>query len=438
MLANRDIKKGEIILKEFPAAIGPKTSSFPMCLGCHKLINLKPGERFYYKCEKCTWPLCGPACEVSDIHIKECEMMHTRKFRSSLDYDGTKKMESAYCVITPLRCMLLKNDKPEVFAKIMNLEDHLEERSKTQLYKILKSNIVTFMKNILGLKGIDEEIVMRIVAILDTNCFEIRVPNQASKLRGLYVSAAMMSHDCKPNTRHVFEDNYQMLLIASVDIPKGGIISTTYTQTLQGTLQRRLHLRSVKYFDCCCARCSDPTEFGTFIAGIICSRCKTGRILPTNPLNNQAVWKCNSCPHDVPARQVSWGNDTIMKEVRDLDRTSPKKFEEFIIKYQKTLHEGNTHIIQVKYALTQLYGNIPGFLMHELNDAGLNRKISLCRELLDLADILEPGFNHFRGSLLLDLQGSLAVQAKREFNNGLITKEAAQVTFYLIKKKYIF
>lgn len=57
----------------------------------------------------------------------------------------------------------------------------------------------------------------------------------------------------------------------------------------------------------------------------------------------------------------------------------------------------------------------------------MERKTSLCLELLDLANIFEPGSSHFRGKILLDLQETMALQAKREYDNGLITKNGAQV-----------
>lgn len=62
-----------------------------------------------------------------------------------------------------------------------------------------------------------------------------------------------------------------------------------------------------------------------------------------------------------------------------------------------------------------------------MTDAAIQRKISLCEELLKIAAIFEPGAGRFRALLLLDLQACLTVQTKREFDNDLLTKEGAQV-----------
>lgn len=122
--ATRDIKQGEIILTEPPLVLGPKTVSFPMCLGCNRLLEpkdliqpkvdkkskiRKPPN--YYKCTKCKWPLCGPQCENSKFHVDECNLMADKRFQCNIDYDeetGEIKKESAYCAIVPLRCLLLK------------------------------------------------------------------------------------------------------------------------------------------------------------------------------------------------------------------------------------------------------------------------------------------------------------------------------------------
>lgn len=67
----------------------------------------------------------------------------------------------------------------------------------------------------------------------------------------------------------------------------------------------------------------------------------------------------------------------------------------------------------------------------ELTDAGVQRKIDLCNELLEIAELFEPGWSHFRGNLLLDLQEAMVIQIKREFAKDLITKQGAQVRIEL-------
>lgn len=63
----------------------------------------------------------------------------------------------------------------------------------------------------------------------------------------------------------------------------------------------------------------------------------------------------------------------------------------------------------------------------DLTDGILERKLDICHEILDVTDELSPGFTKLRGSVLYELQATMVVQTKREFNKGNITKAAAQV-----------
>lgn len=267
-------------MRESPALIAPKLMTYPICLGCHQKLTVKPGERDYYKCSQCTWPLCSLACENSKYHKPECEVMAKRKFNCNINYDAKNgpKKESAYCVISPLRCLLLRNSNPKLYEKILKLEDHLDKRINTPVYAILKSNLLTFVRKILGLDELSEEEILRVASILDTNAFEVRIPSKDLKVRGLFLDTAMVSHDCVPNTRHVFDNNCQIVVMATVDIPKGSIISTSYTNTLKSTLPRREHLLQSKCFECTCRRCADPTELETYAGAIMCSKCKIGKV----------------------------------------------------------------------------------------------------------------------------------------------------------------
>jgi len=66
--------------------------------------------------------------------------------------------------------------------------------------------------------------------------------------------------------------------IITVDIRKGDSITTSYTQPLKGTLERRRHLLNVKCFNCLCERCMDVTEFGMYIGAITCTKCKKDKV----------------------------------------------------------------------------------------------------------------------------------------------------------------
>lgn len=374
MVATRDIQQGEMILKEKPAMVGPKMTGTAECLGCGKKLEpQKFGDHIdFYKCSVCNWPMCDSECEKADIHKSECKVMSDRKYKCTVKYQGPDKVEAAYCVISPLRVLLMKTTNPMQFENIINLESHLEDRINTPLYMVLRANLSTFILQVLELP-FDENTILKIASIIDTNSFDIRTADGSKKLRAIYVTASMLNHSCKPNTRHIFlGDEYHLALIATMPIAKGDSITATYTQTLYGTLDRRRHLNVNKCFDCNCERCKDPTEFGTYLGNIYCSVCNGPESTPatigamlisTNPLDETASWKCEKCDHIILAKQMVWGNNALKLDLKKLSKTSTRGFEDFIQKYSQTLHPSNHLVVQAKLALIQIYGNYKGYTL---------------------------------------------------------------------------
>ena len=67
MVASRDINPLELILKEFPAVVGPYTNTLQGCLQCFRKID---GG---YKCTGCGFPMCNAKCESGPLHREECQ-----------------------------------------------------------------------------------------------------------------------------------------------------------------------------------------------------------------------------------------------------------------------------------------------------------------------------------------------------------------------------
>ncbi|XP_022118009.2 SET domain-containing protein SmydA-8 [Pieris rapae] len=434
LVATRDIKQGEIILREKAAVSGPRTACTAHCLSCNKKLEpMNVDETLdYYKCSGCYWPMCGLKCEKSSVHEEECKLMSSNNYKSTISYKNPEKAEAAYCVIAPLRMLLLKTSNPEQYNSLMSLESHVEKRINTQLYSILKTNLVTFIVQVLKLP-FDEDTILKVAGILDTNSFDVRSPDGVSRFRAIYATAAMINHNCTPNTRHIYlGDDYTLALIATVPIAKGETLTATYTQVLLSTLDRRKHLYTAKYFHCDCERCKDETEFDTYLGSIYCSLCAKGKVekkpmmLSTDPLNETAPWKCGNCGHCVESRQMFWGNNALKQDLNKMNKKRPEDYETFIKTYSHTLHQKNHLVVQAKLALMQIYGSYEGYGLSELSDELLERKVEICHELLEIADKLEPGWSKFRGSILLELQGAMVMQTKRDFEADKITKSGAQ------------
>lgn len=360
VIATRDIHPGEIIAENFPLILAPKMASAPLCLGCHKKLDLVVTR---YDCTICKWPLCSKSCENSPLHKEECQLFANSKYQPAVKNDNTK--QSVYCSIAPLRALLLKQNSPDDFKRLLECQSHLEDHQKTQIYQILKQNLVPFFTRILKLDTNETEI-LTICSIFDTNCFDVRDHKGLVNVRGLYPNIALLSHDCRHNTKHSFHgDNFRLVLTATSLIKEGEMITTTYTQTLWGTLARRSHLKMAKRFECECDRCKDPTEFGSYVGAINCSVCGDGsKVISCNSLNSEADWQCEKCGYLISGAEMIWGDEVLRKEISELDKTDPRSLEEFLERYSEVLHEKISYCLQVKYALTQMYGTLEGFKLN--------------------------------------------------------------------------
>ncbi|KAG0718447.1 SET domain-containing protein SmydA-8, isoform A [Chionoecetes opilio] len=415
MVAARDIRAGEIIFKEAPVVVGPRQGSAPLCLGCHRAID---GS---YACHACHYPLCGPKCQASPLHKGECAVLSRAQTPLSVTHYDLPC--PAYDCITPLRCLLLRG-APDArpWEALTQLQDHEEELRGSQMHGIVQRDIVEFLRGFMGYEGASEKEIYRICGILVTNSFDVR--QSGSLIRGLYPQAAMMCHQCAPNTKHCFTKDLTMVLRAMVVIHKGTAITTTYTNTLWNTAQRRRQLQLNKFFLCSCQRCLDPTELGTHFSTVLCEECG-GHLLPTTPLDADAAWTCGKCAKSMTAKTVFWGDQILHKELSALEQTQAKPFQDFLDHYSKTLHPGHRFCVEAKHALVKIYGS-PHHRYRDLTPEQLDNKIKYCRELVQVAEVVAPGLSLLRGAILLELQAALVAAARLLLSNGAITLQASK------------
>lgn len=72
-------------------------------------------------------------------------------------------------------------------------------------------------------------------------------------------------------------------------------------------------------------------------------------------------------------------------------------YEAFLSKNATTLAENHYLNLSAQHNLYQLYGKVDNYLINNLTEEQLQRKIELCRNLLHAFSKLEPGFSKQRG-----------------------------------------
>uniref|UniRef100_A0A336KMW1 CSON012778 protein n=1 Tax=Culicoides sonorensis TaxID=179676 RepID=A0A336KMW1_CULSO len=431
--ASKDLKAGEIFLEEEPFAYGPKPDSYIVCLECSMPTD--------GRCLQCKWPLCDYCANNVNVHTQECEIFvkNNAKFFGAIDqHNACLQLDC----ITPLRVLLAKDKNEERWNKeIACMECHENERKSKPTWEVDHQNIVKYLRGPLKLEQYSEELIQKVLGILEVNAFEAR-SQTGYTLRVLYPKLAILSHDCTPNTAHTIymNDNYRMVARTTVDVHKDEQLFSSYTYSTYGTMARQYHLKEGKFFTCKCKRCMDPTELNSHLSTIKCSKCEEGGVLSSDPLDMDADWKCTHCSFKTSGAAIQRALGVIQTEidqVLSMDYTSERleALETVLKKYKTVLHPHHYQILGIKQALVELYGRVPGYEMSELPDVLLERKLELCRDLLKVFDIIEPGITRSRGMILYEMHAVMVLLAQSAYRQkviyGLVLKkrlnEAAEV-----------
>ncbi|XP_055593100.1 SET domain-containing protein SmydA-8 [Uranotaenia lowii] len=429
-VAAKHLEAGEILLEELPFVIGPKVESPPVCLECCCPVD---GSSSGPKCSACGWPLCEE-CVANDakitFHKKECAVFVKSKAKFNNVDDSTASCLQLDC-ITPLRMLLEKEAHPDRWEmEIAPMEYHNDARKDTAIWQADQTNVVGYLRGPCGLKDrFSEQLIQQVIGILEVNAFEARTTSGYS-VRGLYPKLALMAHSCVPNIVHSIHPSkdYRLTARAAFDIPEGEFLCNTYTYTLNGTTARQQMLRAGKFFTCRCARCLDPTELGTHFSSLKCQKCDNGLIVSSNPLDDESEWKCTHCEFKTKGAAVSKAVQVMQAELDELAymEYGPERLENFervFKKYRSVLHPLHFINTSIRHSLIELYGRIPGYEMQELPDILLERKITLCRDVLKVLNVLEPGKSRARAMIMYELHAPLVLMAQSAYRNGILAGE---------------
>nr|CAI5827592.1 unnamed protein product [Callosobruchus analis] len=412
MVAAREIKAGEVILSETPVLIGPQVDGPMICFNCCRAIR----QAGYIFCQKCnTAILCSPKC-TGKLHTEEeCNALKSSPVKGE---DLAENTPASF----PLRCILLRSQKPETWKQILQLEPHMEERRHSPIWRRHQITVEHFLRKHKALSDEDilNELVQRICGVLDVNTFEVRPPHsnlvvitnpERQCLRGLYLNAALMAHDCNGNTFLSVDDDFVLTVKASIDIPENSPIFFNYANSLQGSSDRREHLREGKYFDCFCSRCNDSTEMGSEISSLQCHGCHKGFIRVKDPKDFNSDWEC-SCCKKVYRR---WLVRSIVEEgrrlIEEIDPTNMKAMETLLNKLLHTFN--NNHYLMVE--LQQ--GMIGHYMRMSPTKNNLTQKVRLCENLMKVFSKIEPGISRIKALTLYHLQSAMIDLAHKQYQD---------------------
>lgn len=424
--ATRDIKPGDVVVKEKPLITGPSQVTPPVCLGCYK--QLEAGKSV--DCELCGWPFCSRDCTMREDHTPECHYTEKRGEKVSIPSSSFGVPHPNYQCITVLRCLYQRDHDVKLWEKLQALESHCEDRRGTDKWQNDRKMIAEFIWKFFKLEGVfSEEEIMKCCGILQINGHE--VPLLEPEYVSVFDRISMVEHNCRANCNKSFTSDGQIVLCAGQDIPSGSHITVCYTDPLWGTEARRHHLADSKFFECACARCADPTELGTNYSAIKCKKkdCK-GYLLPETFLVpilhktkspdpstrnlDRKMWICRVCKDAVSDAIMQQLLQDIGRELSIMPKGDADACERFINHCSTYLYPRHYYLTDVSLALAQLIGQESELGLASVSDDRLLLKTQLCRGIADLLETLAPAEVRLRGTLLFELHAAVAETGRRK------------------------
>jgi len=314
------------------------------------------------------------------------------------------------------------------------LMDHNLERQAEQadMWALEEEFIVKFIHGQLGLEErFSSEQVHRASGVLMTNTTSLTLPEAGyGRATALYPVFSMMNHSCAANTKTLMNrEDLSQEVIAQVGIKEGEEVSNCYTRTnLAPTSRRRQLLRSKWFFDCVCKRCQDPSELGSHLSSLQCQRARCGGpVLPVNPVNSLADWRCTDCDsklsHDEVTASIVAAEALI--EERLPGESEVDHHERTIHALSPILHPNNWLMVQLKQELGLLYGSSVN-LWSNLSRPAKERKVQLCQQVVDVLSIVEKGCSPLTTRMVGELTKARVMLAKEDAAGGRLTMEQLQ------------
>ena len=182
-----------------------------------------------------------------------------------------------------------------------------------------------------------------------------------------------------PNTRTTITADKRLEIIAKNIIKPGEEITNQYMELGSGkpTRIRKEFLRQNWYFDCNCKRCADPTECGSHLSSLVCSKSKCrGAVLPLDPFNVKSEWVCIECHVNLDAETAENLLEKA-KQIASKQASNVEEYEQCIYKLGELVHPGHYLMVTLKERFIMIYD------LKAIGRPVLQRRLQLCMDIMD-------------------------------------------------------
>ncbi|XP_076377777.1 SET domain-containing protein SmydA-8-like [Megalopta genalis] len=379
-VATRNIKVGEILIKEAPLFSGSLYNSDLVCLGCLRALH----EGSAIPCTKCGCLLCL-SCKQ---HGPECDFISSRRI-GEISVNQFSFLNKTYQYMPFIKILAMKHAHPETYEKLLSLESH----SDNIIVQAMALPVYHFIRIMFKSDDITIEEITRIVGIVKVNPFLVTLTDPPHM--AIYELSSLIEHNCKANCWVEFQNRDELIIRARTPIAKGDHISISYINSLLGTENRLKSLHNY-LFQCTCDRCKDPSEFGVMFNALKCNkRDCAGYVLPETFLGTRPKpYVCATCKSSISPEKVDWILKMIDTKVELAKRSGITACDEFL-KYSKDILHPN-HFCNVDVMLA-LHKMIDVEDPQQANKYLQIKRKRLSKKLYSIFNIISP--NHIKINL---------------------------------------
>ncbi|CAG7721698.1 unnamed protein product, partial [Allacma fusca] len=424
-LATRDIKPGTVILEEEPVAVSPLESPMLSCLTCG--LDNQRMMLFGRRCSRCKWPVCSLECENHPMHAEnECRIFASRRIIYS-----PVAMSFFEDHFMGVRVCLLKKNDPQLYQEVLELcpEYSLPNEGVTVP---LELDLMEILADVQGL-DLDSGEVAKLLRIFRINCLsgtrqDMSTRSNPGSSRGinvLYLKSSRMNHSCIPNCHWEVgpKPEFKIRIRTTCAVKKGELLTIFYwpEHITKPTEVRQEIIRENGNFRCKCARCTDPTELGTYRSGVVCKACRKkrtkGYFLPQDPLNfsPDARWECCCCRKIKMARDVLPAVEEIWRRIFCMEMLNELVHIDWVNCYKYLVEETSGVILHPNHWIIQKVLAIvrETFMCHPIAFLRLGLieyAVTCMKHLLSIMDVLTPGITQRRATAQVHLAIALHLQ----------------------------
>jgi len=387
LVASRDLVPGELILSDSPTILSPPTRCRPQCLQCCKTLN-----NLGFVCNRCGFPLCGPACQNGDLHRIECKVFEDANFEAEIE--DLNVADDHYAAILPLRILALRQ-QPEKWAAFTSFLSHCQGRRKNAAqWDFIQEHSVEMTRDTCELGDeVSESELHRLIGIFMINSLEVELGNDHGEEMAFYPVFSNINHACLANARLVKLPDKSIEVRAKAWIREGEEVTIQYLTETLPTLTRRPMLARKWHFECNCKRCLDPAECGLNIGSLLCTsnQC-SGILLPLQPLNPDSDFGCQRCGETLNVKEVSSITATAEEDLRKCGVGDVvENLERFLHIYSLRLHPRHQLMFTASLRLGWVYGRFGGDGLRGLSRPQIERKRQCCDQALATLAFLDEG-----------------------------------------------